>query len=228
MRARKKRQADPYAEESSDGEEDEAPASGPEKEPKNESKACGHANRAVNFSLVRKALKQGQPIGDCTQCRKGHCSDLKDEAEKDTENTYVPVIWLCLFCGHQGCDRNTREQHSFLHYRTPRSDPHCLILNTQAWNVWCYDCDSEVHQTSSKKLHEIVEYIKRQKDMAPHRAVMSQPVTNKPSYISGTESGTVTVTKGTISSFDDNSKAAKKSAKCASECSCITAESEGS
>lgn len=50
-----------------------------------ESKACGHANRAVNFSLVRKALKQGQPIGDCTQCRKGHCSDLKDEAEKDTE-----------------------------------------------------------------------------------------------------------------------------------------------
>ncbi|XP_042876123.1 ubiquitin carboxyl-terminal hydrolase 16-like isoform X7 [Penaeus japonicus] len=208
MKARKKRQADPYAEESSDGEEEETPASGPEKEPKNESKACGHANRAVNFSLVRKALKQGQPIGDCTQCRKGHRTDLKDEAEDATEN-YVPVIWLCLFCGHQGCDRNTQEQHSFLHYRTPRSDPHCLILNTQAWNVWCYDCDSEVHQTSSKKLHEIVEYIKRQKDMAPRRSVTSQPVINKPSHTSGNETGTVTLNKGTVSSFDDNSKAAK-------------------
>lgn len=53
-----------------------------------ESKACGHANRAVNFSLVRKALKQGQPIGDCTQCRKGHRTDLKDEAEDATEVSF--------------------------------------------------------------------------------------------------------------------------------------------
>lgn len=57
-----------------------------------ESKACGHANRAVNFSLVRKALKQGQPIGECTQCRKGHCTDLKDEAENSTEVSYLTKL----------------------------------------------------------------------------------------------------------------------------------------
>ncbi|XP_071524258.1 ubiquitin carboxyl-terminal hydrolase 16 isoform X2 [Panulirus ornatus] len=198
MRARLKRQADPYAEESSNDEDEEMP----------ESKPCGHASRSVNFNLVKKSLKQGQAIGECTQCRKGHRSELEDEVPNSVLDSYEPVIWLCLYCGHQGCDRNTREQHALLHYRTPRSDPHCLILNTQAWNVWCYDCDSEVHQTSSKKLHDIVEYIKRQKDMAPRRTGTSQPVISSPNFC-GPESGSVTVAKGSVSSFDDNTKAAK-------------------
>ncbi|XP_042222250.1 ubiquitin carboxyl-terminal hydrolase 16-like [Homarus americanus] len=209
MRARLKRQADPYAEESSDAEEEEMPASvTSDKESKNESKPCGHASRSVNLNLVKKALKQGQEIGECTQCRKGHQIQLKDEECNPVLDSYEPVIWLCLYCGHQGCDRNTQEQHSLLHYRTPRSDPHCLILSTQAWNVWCYDCDSEVHQTSSKKLHEIVEYIKRQKDMAPRRSATTRPVVNS-SHSCGPDSGSVTVAKGSLSSFDDNSKAAK-------------------
>ncbi|KAG7169017.1 Ubiquitin carboxyl-terminal hydrolase 16-like, partial [Homarus americanus] len=173
-----------------------------------ESKPCGHASRSVNLNLVKKALKQGQEIGECTQCRKGHQIQLKDEECNPVLDSYEPVIWLCLYCGHQGCDRNTQEQHSLLHYRTPRSDPHCLILSTQAWNVWCYDCDSEVHQTSSKKLHEIVEYIKRQKDMAPRRSATTRPVVNS-SHSCGPDSGSVTVAKGSLSSFDDNSKAAK-------------------
>ncbi|XP_063848820.1 ubiquitin carboxyl-terminal hydrolase 16-like [Scylla paramamosain] len=199
MRARLKRQADPYAEESSDPEEDDDCP---------DSKACGHASRSVNFGQVKKTLKQGQQIGDCTQCRKGHCSGL-NEAPNPIVDNYVPVIWLCLYCGHQGCDRNTKEQHALLHFRRPHSDPHCLILNTQAWNVWCYECDSEVHQTSSKKLHEVVEFIKRQKDMAPRRSSSNRPTLNSSQYSSVGECGSITVAKGSVSSFDDNSKAAK-------------------
>nr|XP_045592831.1 ubiquitin carboxyl-terminal hydrolase 16-like isoform X3 [Procambarus clarkii] len=197
MRARLKRQVDPYAEQSSEAEQEEMP----------ESKACGHASRSVNLNLVKKSLKQGQVIGECILCRKGHQTQLQDQTNHVLDS-YEPVIWLCLYCGHQGCDRNTKEQHALLHYRTPRSDPHCLILNTQAWNVWCYECDSEVHQTSTKKLHEIVEYIKRQKDMAPRRSISSQPVSNS-SQFCGPESGSLTVTKGSVTSLDDNSKAAK-------------------
>lgn len=158
---------------------------------------------------MKKTLKQGQAIGECTQCRKGHCSEL-DKEPNPIVDKYVPVIWLCLYCGHQGCDRNTKEQHALLHFRRPHSDPHCLILNTQAWNVWCYECDSEVHQTSSKKLHEVVEFIKRQKDMAPRRSLSNRPVLNSSQFPGGSgESGSITVAKGSISSFDDNSKAAK-------------------
>ncbi|KAK8754035.1 hypothetical protein OTU49_008839, partial [Cherax quadricarinatus] len=69
MRARLKRQADPYAEQSSDGEEEEMP----------ESKACGHASKSVNLNLVKKSIKQGQAIGECTQCRKGHRAQLNNE-----------------------------------------------------------------------------------------------------------------------------------------------------
>ncbi|KAK7072666.1 Ubiquitin carboxyl-terminal hydrolase 16 [Halocaridina rubra] len=211
MRARLKRQSDPYAEESSNDDDEETPASvTPGKESRKESKACGHANRSVNVSLVKKTLKQGQTVGECTQCRKGHRTELNDEVPNNIVDAYEPVIWLCLFCGHQGCDRNTKERHALLHYRTPRSDPHCLILNTQAWNVWCYECDSEIHQTSTKKLHELVEYIKRQKDMAPSRTVPSKPIPNSVSNSSTLpSSGSVTLAKCSVASFDDNSKAAK-------------------
>ncbi|XP_066939893.1 ubiquitin carboxyl-terminal hydrolase 16 isoform X4 [Macrobrachium rosenbergii] len=209
MRARLKRQSDPYAEESSDGEDEEISASVTSgKDSKKESKACGHANRSVNVHLVKKTLKQGQSIGECTQCRKGHKSELNDEDSNIVFDSYEPVIWLCLYCGHQGCDRNTRERHALLHYRTPRSDPHCLILNTQAWNVWCYECDSEVQQTSSKKLHEIVEYIKRQKDMAPNRPTPPRTIPES-AHVTGPTTGSMTIAKCSVSSFDDNSKAAK-------------------
>ncbi|XP_069954284.1 ubiquitin carboxyl-terminal hydrolase 16 isoform X5 [Cherax quadricarinatus] len=209
MRARLKRQADPYAEQSSDGEEEEMPASvTSDKESINESKACGHASKSVNLNLVKKSIKQGQAIGECTQCRKGHRAQLNNEEPALVEDTYTPVIWLCLYCGHQGCDRNTKEQHALLHYRTPHSDPHCLILNTQAWNIWCYECDSEVHQTSTKKLHDIVEYLKRQKDMAPQRSTPQQSVVNS-SYLCRPESGSHNTAKGSVTTFDDNSKAAK-------------------
>lgn len=120
----------------------------------------------------------------------------------------------------------------------------------------CYDCDSEVQQTSTKKLHETVEFIKRQKDMAPRRSASAQPSLSKtlppvfifsftiqcivlcnwlcdvlyfsrgvtfyihsqPQYViiffadsnsSGPECGTITIAKGSINSFEDNSKAAK-------------------
>ncbi|XP_068236590.1 ubiquitin carboxyl-terminal hydrolase 16 isoform X3 [Palaemon carinicauda] len=209
MRARLKRQSDPYAEESSDGEDEEISASVTSgKDSKKESKACGHANRSVNVNLVKRTLKQGQSIGECTQCRKGHKSELNDEDPNNAIDSYDPVIWLCLYCGHQGCDRNTRERHALLHYRTPRSDPHCLILNTQAWNVWCYECDSEIQQTSTKKLHEIVEYIKRQKDMAPNRPVPTKPIPES-ANVTGPTTGSITIAKCSVASFDDNSKAAK-------------------
>ncbi|CAL4105954.1 unnamed protein product, partial [Meganyctiphanes norvegica] len=175
---------------------------------------CGHVNHSVNFNLVRRKLKEGQPIGECTQCRKGHTQNLDDSLRNDIVDNYEPVIWLCVYCGHQGCDRNTREKHSLLHYKTPHSDPHCLILNTQAWNVWCYECDSEVLQTSSKKLHQIVEFIKRQKDMAPRRNAGTNVVVNKktkdgPNDGTSVEPPSIAINKIPVTATTDNSKDAK-------------------
>ena len=57
------------------------------------------------------------------------------EAASESE-VYIPVVWMCLFCGHQGCDRNSKHQHALAHYKKPRSDKHCLILSTYTWTVW--------------------------------------------------------------------------------------------
>ncbi|KAJ4433592.1 hypothetical protein ANN_15902, partial [Periplaneta americana] len=95
---------------------------------------------------------------ECAECAKSPAtSNGVAVAEEDVG------LWLCLKCGHQACGRS-RRQHALKHQQTPRSEPHSLAVNTELWNIWCYICGSEVSAQCRKKLHECVEFIKRQEE----------------------------------------------------------------
>jgi ubiquitin carboxyl-terminal hydrolase 16/45 len=36
-----------------------------------------------------------------------------------------------------------------------------LVLNTETWVIWCYECKKEIYVDSHKKLYEAVEYVKK-------------------------------------------------------------------
>ncbi|KAF2361832.1 Peptidase C19 ubiquitin carboxyl-terminal hydrolase [Trinorchestia longiramus] len=143
-----------------------------------ECRPCKHANAAVNSAQIRKNTKPPVRIGECSGCAKALRQQQQDEKftsdnKKVKSGTNVSVVWLCLFCGHQGCDRDT-VGHALQHYRTPRSDKHCLVLSTRHWTVWCYECDCEVLQKNCKKLYETVQYVKRRYDFAPPQEVVTK------------------------------------------------------
>ena len=80
--ARKKRQADPFADESTEVDDDPVDIGKKVFPVSNsyinfimhnfikETKGCPHANKSVSMSNVRKNLKTSLPIGECVQCRK--------------------------------------------------------------------------------------------------------------------------------------------------------------
>ncbi|KAM8813140.1 ubiquitin carboxyl-terminal hydrolase 16 isoform 2-T3 [Rhynchonycteris naso] len=115
---------------------------------------------------IRKGLEQGSLKRALVNVKWNICQDcktdnkVKDKSEEETEEN--PSVWLCLKCGHQGCDRNSQEQHALKHYLTPRSEPHCLVLSLDNWSVWCYLCDEEVQYCSSNRLGQLVDYIRKQ------------------------------------------------------------------
>lgn len=94
----------------------------------------------------------------CQDCKTDN--KVKDKSGEESEEN--PSIWLCLKCGHQGCGRNSQEQHALKHYLTPRSELHCLVLNLDNWSVWCYLCDEEVQYCNSSRLGQVVDYIRKQ------------------------------------------------------------------
>lgn len=98
--------------------------------------------------------------------------DTKPVEAKDVEKSSV---WLCMRCGSQGCGNNTKK-HSYCHYKQPRSDLHCLVVNTDTWVIWCYECQTEIYVDSHKKLYEAVEFVKKVKGN-PNK-VVAQPRTN--------------------------------------------------
>jgi len=84
---------------------------------------------------------------------------IKAEESKEVEK---PSNWLCMRCGFQGCGNNAKK-HSYSHYKQPRSDLHCLVVNTDTWTIWCYECQTEIYVDSHKKLYEAVEFVKKVK-----------------------------------------------------------------
>ncbi|XP_062371384.1 ubiquitin carboxyl-terminal hydrolase 16 isoform X5 [Cinclus cinclus] len=61
-----------------------------------------------------------------------------------------------------GCDRSSPDQHALKHYKTPRSDPHSLVLSLDNWSVWCYPCDNEVPYKTSTLLGQTVDFVRKQ------------------------------------------------------------------
>jgi len=113
----------------------------------------------------------------------------------------IPSIWLCMRCGSQGCGNNTKK-HSFTHYKVPRSDLHCLVVNTDTWVIWCYDCQTEIYVDSHKKLYEAVEYVKKVK-MQPCK-VQAQTKSNAAGLGSGV--GVKIINKDVVVSATSQSK----------------------
>uniref|UniRef100_A0A672TV11 Ubiquitin carboxyl-terminal hydrolase n=1 Tax=Strigops habroptila TaxID=2489341 RepID=A0A672TV11_STRHB len=119
-----------------------------------------------DFFHIRKGLEQGHlkkallnvEWHVCQDCK----ADNKIQEKSEEETNESPSIWLCLKCGHRGCGRNSPEQHALKHYETPRSDPHCLVLSLDNWSVWCYICDNEVPYSTSSRLGQTVDYIRKQ------------------------------------------------------------------
>lgn len=114
--------------------------------------SCPHVNKSVDLNKVKKAVGTALYI-ECPQC--DNPPEIDDDMECDLS------IWLCLKCGNQGCGR-TQKRHALQHFNTPRSDGHSLSVNTTFWYVWCYKCDNSVMPNATKKLLEIVEWLKKQ------------------------------------------------------------------
>ncbi|XP_062608823.1 ubiquitin carboxyl-terminal hydrolase 16-like [Saccostrea cucullata] len=128
---------------------------------------CNHINMAVNVAAMKKGLMK-QVYGECASCtnettRKTTTEgETGQEAEASPALDVEPTLWVCLQCGNQGCDRNSREKHALKHYETPRSSCHCLVINTTSWTTWCYKCDDEVPIEQSKRLQESIDIIRKQ------------------------------------------------------------------
>ncbi|KAL5010033.1 hypothetical protein ScPMuIL_012338 [Solemya velum] len=129
---------------------------------------CTHINKSTNFAAMRKAIQKQQTFGECTSCCKEAARSKKPEGagclsltEDCLLDTLEPTLWVCLQCGHQGCDRNSRERHAVKHYEIPRSSSHSIVINTTTWTAWCYDCDDEVLVERTKRLQECREFLKK-------------------------------------------------------------------
>jgi len=91
---------------------------------------------------------------------KSSVKDVVANSIKDLGNKGIkPSVWLCLKCGIQGCAGDKR--HSYGHFKQPRSDLHCLVVNVESFDIWCYECQKEIHVDSHKKLFEVVEFVKK-------------------------------------------------------------------
>uniref|UniRef100_A0A7M4F4E8 Ubiquitin carboxyl-terminal hydrolase 16 n=1 Tax=Crocodylus porosus TaxID=8502 RepID=A0A7M4F4E8_CROPO len=117
---------------------------------------CKHIRKGLEQGLLKKALLNVQ-WNVCEDCK----TDNKAQDKSQDETDESPSIWLCLKCGHRGCGRNSQEQHALKHHTTPRSDPHCLVLSLDNWSVWCYLCDNEVPYSSSTRLGQLVDNVRK-------------------------------------------------------------------
>ncbi|XP_067896608.1 ubiquitin carboxyl-terminal hydrolase 16 isoform X2 [Heterodontus francisci] len=115
---------------------------------------CVHIRKGLNLGQIKRQLHQHcwNACEDCKNCAKTEKKDKTDEN---------PTVWLCLKCGHQGCGRNSEEQHALKHYKKPQSESHCLVLNLDHWSVWCYLCDDDVHYEVKDQLGQFVAYIQK-------------------------------------------------------------------
>uniref|UniRef100_A0A803V268 Ubiquitin carboxyl-terminal hydrolase n=1 Tax=Ficedula albicollis TaxID=59894 RepID=A0A803V268_FICAL len=131
---------------------------------------CTHIRKGLDQGHVRKAL-QNVEWHVCQDCKADSKTQEKAEEEETDEGT---SIWLCLKCGHRGCDRNSPDQHALKHFETPRSDSHCLVLNLDNWSVWCYLCDNEVPYKTSTLLGQTVDFVRKQVGIDSSHAVQKQ------------------------------------------------------
>lgn len=118
--------------------------------------SCRHIKKGTEQTLLKKLCGNS----NWTSCQDCSNDENKENVKSDSqEEQETQVAWLCLKCGHrvsprispwpflhrfemnqyllwQGCGRYSENQHAIRHYETPRSDPHCLVINLDTWIVW--------------------------------------------------------------------------------------------
>ncbi|XP_053611210.1 ubiquitin carboxyl-terminal hydrolase 16/45 isoform X2 [Plodia interpunctella] len=118
--------------------------------------ACPHITKAVFLGKLKKYLKTNGFEKECAECKVMTKTEVSDpDFEEDLS------LWMCLRCGTQLCGR-ARNKHALEHFNKVHSDPHSLTANTSSWEVHCYECDNEVPVSSSRKLNECIEFIKKE------------------------------------------------------------------
>ncbi|KAK2585697.1 hypothetical protein KPH14_010311 [Odynerus spinipes] len=121
----------------------------------NTDKTCPHVSKALSLNSIKKCVKKTGIHAECSTCRKNKSSkNHADQAEASSLN-----IWICLQCGDQNCGTE-KDGHSHQHYEKPHSDYHCVAINIQEWNIWCYKCVKEIVLDNRKKI-EVVDFIKK-------------------------------------------------------------------
>ncbi|CRK91263.1 CLUMA_CG004943, isoform A [Clunio marinus] len=117
---------------------------------------CSHVTKSIESSKLRKVLKEKGILQKCSECEKLPVDDMCDDNMYEYDN----ALMLCLRCGTQLCGRR-KNKHALRHYETPHSDSHALTINTATFQVWCYLCDNEVAENSSKKVLECAQLVKK-------------------------------------------------------------------
>uniref|UniRef100_UPI00398F14AC ubiquitin carboxyl-terminal hydrolase 16 isoform X2 n=1 Tax=Pristiophorus japonicus TaxID=55135 RepID=UPI00398F14AC len=120
---------------------------------------CVHIRKGLNQGQIKRHLPQ-HCWNACEDCKQREHSDDKTE-RKPEETDGNPTVWLCLKCEHQGCGRDSEEQHALKHYEQLHSESHCVVLNLDHLGAWCYLCDNEVHYGVKDQLGQFVAYIQK-------------------------------------------------------------------
>lgn len=152
------------------GEDDDEIESNVQSHDDSSSHSLNHCVHVTKANIICNANKfkdlKKQIIGECTSCIELKRRQANNNAviinvnNNNTGGKREHSIWLCLTCGHQGCDRLSEHQHALQHYKTPRSAVHCIVLNIDTWVLWCYECDNEVHKFG-KNVEETINFIKK-------------------------------------------------------------------
>ncbi|KAJ3590766.1 hypothetical protein NHX12_008715 [Muraenolepis orangiensis] len=127
--------------------------------------SCSHIRKGIDSGFMKKPCSGTVEWNTCQDCEE-QTTEPQEPAEDPAD---PPAVWMCLKCGHRGCGRLSESQHAVKHYHTPRSDPHCLVLSMEAWVVWCYICDDEVHYSKTGQLAQLVTSIQKQALADPKR-----------------------------------------------------------
>lgn len=115
---------------------------------------CQHVSHAVNVNHVKKAIAENV-WSVCSEC-------LKERRFYDGQPVLPSDIWLCLKCGFQGCGKNSESQHSLKHFKSWRTELHCIIISLSTWIIWCYECDEKLSTHCNKKvLVQIVDFLQK-------------------------------------------------------------------
>uniref|UniRef100_A0A2R9B5W5 Ubiquitin carboxyl-terminal hydrolase n=1 Tax=Pan paniscus TaxID=9597 RepID=A0A2R9B5W5_PANPA len=115
---------------------------------------CQHVSHAISVNHVKRAIAENL-WSVCSEC-------LKERRFCDGQLVLTSDIWLCLKCGFQGCGKNSESQHSLKHFKSSRTEPHCIIINLSTWIIWCYECDEKLSTHCNKKvLAQIVDFLQK-------------------------------------------------------------------